>query len=314
MSGQYPFRCFILYILLVLLLPGIMIAGKSPLEITRKIKINKPPAAKAAVEEPATSHREMLGRGYARIGEIWGNAYKYSEKSARKDLLHEANQYGAQVVWITMFENTYISSEYMPERTYITYSSGSDSYMYHGTPATTTTTTIGAHNRNKKVKSVSGYLELFVYDPELAAQQLQEGSKKWTARAAQVADTRYNMLLKIEIMRNKLAQLDASMFNKPAKEYIELLQSAHDVVKTGEFYESFAQSWRKVGQGAFPVGEYLAPIIKDTEETGTFFKDPGNPLRKEIHDLLEDARSYFNTNWEILSDFTTMGLPDQLLF
>ena len=139
-----------------------------------------PPKSVAAVEVPRTTYAEMLGRGYARIGEVSYRSEKHgsSEAAGKKDMLEWGMFQGADVAWVSTSNDSYKGDVFVRGGTYSTYHVGSDPYMHNGDMSSTTTYTTKDHYHTKNIKFVKGDVVYFVHDPELAAKQLEQGRKE----------------------------------------------------------------------------------------------------------------------------------------
>jgi hypothetical protein len=305
-STKFTFGLIVSILLLVVLLPCTSLSagsqGESPFRIRRNIKIERPPADEPTVQVAATTYGEMLGKGYVRIGEISGSTEKrgYSEKSARAELLKEANKCGAEVVWLSISTESLTGGRINPAGASTDYHTGQ-------------VVLSGPKFAKRKYKEISGRATLFFYDPGLAAKQLEEGRNRWTTRAAAVTEKRAVLLAKLDRLRDALSAIDAPLLNK--KQDLDAIRCARTIVETSR-YKSFydgSDTWIMPSEPK-AVPRALGVLFSDTEETGTLFKDPRNPQRIELYKLASDASSYAYDNWAVFCDFWVLTLPEHVLW
>ncbi len=269
-------------------------SGEQAVRITRNVAVKRPPAASLTAEAPPGTYAEMLGKGYARLGQITIRDYTAygTEGDAKKKLLAEAQQSGAEVAWITVTKD-YASETQIGENIVPT---GSYSYSR-----------VAVFGENKFYR-YSGTAVLFARDPELAAKQLRQGRGLWKTKVAAIHAKRSVLLDKISRIQTVLHGFDVAMFRSP--EDAKLLDSAASKIKTmiqtGKTVESKPVSGY---YDVFPTLGYISP-----DRTTGPYKDISSRRAIEVKKLVDDAMAYSDMNEKELYDYQTENLRDQILF
>ncbi len=262
-----------------------------------------------AVEVPRTTYVEMLGRGYARIGEFTYDSEKHGHDVGRckQDMLEMAMLHGGDVAWV------YASADKREKDTWV-----DDHTVYYTTSSGTATShTTPGHYRHKKVKHVFGSVVYFVHNPELAAKQLEEGRKKWEMRAAAIPGKRSGMVAMLDTVLIKLSAMPASQiwpWNRSKEKYISGIRAAQDELKQGKWglYDTWPRSFRdtlertKMEDGPLPGLGTFSELINFVNNYESNHWAESAQLG-ELHQAVSAARVYAYTNWDIIIDQVTLN-------
>jgi len=239
-----------------------------------------------AVEVPRTTYTDMLGKGYARVGEFIYSSEKHGsdERRCKKDMLEMAMLQGADVAWVD-----------------------THSYSYEGTEL------IGSRVRTKTIKVVWGSVTYFVHNPELAAKQLGAGRKKWEMRAVEIPAKRAILIAKLETVVIKLSAMDASWWVNPGERerYLSGIRTAQDEVKFGE--NLMRSPWPKrfeeiqFDKKTYPGLSTLATLQWAFHDIDTRTE---SAQLSELHRAVMEAWGYLAGNWDIIADNKTLNSPD----
>lgn len=276
--------------------------------VNYRIVVKRPPAATPATEDSATSYTAMLKKGYAYIGKISSNSpvRNLSEKKFKSQLLKESGRMGASKAWVQTHGNYEYETIFTPGRTY---------YDYSGP---------GVHKveykdkyRNKKIKVFSGSADLFYYDPAFAAKQLNDAQKKWQTRMAAINEKRPLMIAKLEKINNKLQTYHTPSLDKKLDEFlineITYLTINISSFKTGREKDGSGKT-EVVTAASYSVKLYFQMLDDLIKETSPLFKKLSAGERSEMVLLVTDVKRFGNENWEVVCDFLTPTLTEQLLF
>ncbi|MGB9406078.1 MAG: hypothetical protein WCA89_01005 [Terracidiphilus sp.] len=295
--------------------------------------ITVPPKSVAAVEVPRTTYAEMLGRGYARIGEVSYRSEKHgsAEAAGKKDMLEWGMFQGADVAWVSTSNDSYKGDVLIRGGTYSNYHVGSDPYMHNGDVSSTTTYTTKDHYHTKTIKFVEGDVVYFVHDPELAAKQLEQGRKNWETRLAQIPLKRAAMVAKLEVVLNTLSSTDASLFLEPGlkEQYVRSMQAAENEVKTGQcgYNGPWQETWQDTSARISRDGN-LCQGLKDLDSLSWIFfwsdagdksryehtfKDSKSPQLGKLYSVVTDTWRYLKDNWDLIGDNLTPTLREHIL-
>ncbi len=259
-----------------------------------------------AVEVPRTSYLEILGRGYARVGEFTYDSEKHGSNVGRckQDMLEMAMLHGGDVAWVNASADKWVKGTWVDAHTvnFINDSGHSQSHTTSG------------HYRHKKVKYVFGSVVYFVHNPELAAKQLEEGRKKWEMRAAAIPEKRSGMVAMLDTVLIKLSAMPASQewpWHRSKEKYISGIRAAQDELKQGKWgaYNKWPQSFMDSLKYTKDMEDGFLPGLGTFSELMDFVDGNHWPVSAqlgELHQAVSAARVYAYTNWDIITDNETL--------
>ncbi len=260
-----------------------------------------------AVEVPRTTYVEMLGRGYARIGEFRYSSDKHESDvgKCKKDMLEMAMFRGADVAWVDTYTESVKGREWVDQHTYYP----PDGHSY----------TISAHSRNKTFKSVYGGAVYFVHNPELAAKQLEEGRKKWEMRAVEIPKKRVALAAMLDTILIKLSAMDASQVwpgGSSKEKYTSGIRAAKDELEKGNWGVSWPQSFQDAigytGNGVTNKYPGFVAFLDLNQFLNDYKGHHGaeSSQLSELDEAVKAAWSYAWKNWDIIVDEVTLGSTD----
>jgi len=279
--------------------------------------INRPPAAKEAVQDTTLSKTAMLKKGYVYIGSIYTNydgIRNMSEEKLKSRLLKEAARLGAEKAWVNTYSSFRYKSSSSSGGTYTSYSPGSSSYMKYGTGSTTTTVTYRPSYHSKNIKVVKGSANLYYYDPAVAAKQLNDAQKKWQNRIAAINEKRPLLIAKLERIKKKLVTYKSSSVHKKIEGKLETNIGVLNMF-IGEFQTGILHnSTTKFNVNYKSAESYFAYLDELIKESSPLYMGLSTVERSEMVLLVSEVKKLANENWDVLCDFSTHTLKDQLLF
>lgn len=254
--------------------------GEEPIQIEKKITVQRPPASALPQEDTKKDYAALLQTGYAFIGEIYYKNFQFgaTENGARKAAQEEAQKYGADTVWLV----SYKTSETVKTAAY--------SRTFHNETNTTTWTSPGGYKDYPYLYAVA---TLFALDKELASRQLRDLEQRRTAYRKALETLRKKTQTVDQLWKSYESSHSGIEESRHASFVVLLLriQAKDPLVYDLSKYmgETMYSYWLSKYWVVDPSTKRITGVVKDCGD------------RKAHLEALLDASNYFDENKEALS-------------